>query len=64
MEKQKLSRLLEPNLKLCFLCMLLFSAATCAANALLGLAEIVVTIGLYVYFTQQFPASAENLTVY
>lgn len=64
MENQKLSRLLEPNLKLYFLCMLLFSAATCAANALLGLAEIVVTIGLYVYFTQSSSRRQQKILQY
>ncbi|SFP64728.1 c-di-AMP phosphodiesterase, consists of a GGDEF-like and DHH domains [Oscillibacter sp. PC13] len=52
MNNKKLSRLLEPNLKLYFLCMLLFSAATCTASPLLGLTEICVTVGLYVYFTK------------
>ena len=52
MNNKKLSRLLEPNLQLYFLCMVLFCAATAMASPLLALAEGCVTLGLYVYFTK------------
>ena len=64
MNNKKLSRLLEPNLKLYFLCMLLFSAATCAASPLLGLAEICVTVGLYVYFTKSSSSRRQGILQY
>ncbi len=52
MSNKKLSRLLEPNLKLYFLCMVVFCAATATVSPLLALAECGVTAALYVYFTK------------
>ena len=40
MNNKKLSRLLEPNLKLYFLCMIVFAAATATVSLPLGLVEI------------------------
>ena len=39
MRKKKLSRLLEPNLKLYFLCLLVFTLAALPASPVLALAE-------------------------
>ena len=52
MNNKKLSRLLEPNLKLYFLCMALFCLLALAVNPLLALAEACVTTALYAYFSQ------------
>ena len=52
MNNKKLSRLLEPNLKLYFLCMIVFAAATATVSLPLGLAEGTLTVLLYFYFRQ------------
>ena len=52
MNNKKLSRLLEPNLKLYFLCLLVFTLAALPASPVLALAEGVATVALYVYFTR------------
>ena len=52
MNNKKLSRLLEPNLKLYFLCMVLFCCATAVVSPLLALAEAAVIVALYAYFTK------------
>ena len=52
MNNKKLSRMLEPNLKLYFLCMALFCLLALAVNPLLALAEACVTAALYAYFSQ------------
>ena len=49
MNNKKLSRLLEPNLKLYFLCLLAFSLAAITASWPLALAEGLATVALYVY---------------
>ncbi len=49
---KKLSRLLEPNMKLYFFCLLAFSAAAIPFSPLLAAAEGCVTVALYVYFTR------------
>lgn len=49
---QKLSRLLEPNMKLYFLCLLVFVAAAALVNPLLALAEAAATAALYYYFSR------------
>ena len=52
MNNKKLSRLLEPNLKLYFLCMVLFCCAAAVVSPLLALAEAAVIVALYAYFTK------------
>ena len=52
MNNKKLSRLLEPNLKLYFLVMAAFSVVTATVSLRVGLVEVAVTVGLYVYFTR------------
>ncbi len=49
MNNKRLSRLLEPNLKLYFLCLLAFSLAAITASWPLALAEGLITVALYVY---------------
>ena len=44
---KKFSRLLEPNLKLYFLCMLLFSAAAVPFKPMLAAVEAAATAALY-----------------
>ena len=50
MKNKKLSRLLEPNLRLYFLCMVVFSAAAFTVNFKLGLIQSIITVVLYIYF--------------
>ena len=50
MKNKKLSRLLEPNLRLYFLCMVVFSAAAFTVNFKLGLIQTIITVVLYIYF--------------
>ena len=52
MNNKKLSRLLEPNLKLYFLCMVLFCCAAAVVSPLLALVEAAVIVALYAYFTK------------
>ena len=52
MNNKKLSRLLEPNLKLYFLCLLAFSLAAFTASWPLALAEVFATVALYVYSSE------------
>ena len=51
MRKKKLSQLLEPSLRLYFICLVLFAlAAGLAGNWLLAAAEAAVVLALYLYF--------------
>ena len=52
MNNKKLSRLLEPNLKLYFLCLLAFSLAAITASWPLALAEGLATVALYYYSSE------------
>ena len=52
MNNKKLSRLLEPNLQLYFLCLVLFSLAAVTASPLLAVLEGGLTLALYVYARQ------------
>ncbi|MDO4314700.1 MAG: DHH family phosphoesterase [Oscillospiraceae bacterium] len=64
MNNKKLSRLLEPNLKLYFLCMVLFALAAVTVSPVLALAEGVATVGLYLYFTQSNQKRRQNILQY
>lgn len=64
MNNKKLSRLLEPNLKLYFLCMIVFAAATATVSLPLGLVEIACTVGLYAYFTNRNQKRRQNILQY
>ena len=64
MNNKKLSRLLEPNLKLYFLCMIVFAAATATVSLPLGLVEIACTVGLYAYFANRNQKRRQNILQY
>ncbi len=64
MNNKKLSRLLEPNLKLYFLCMVLFALAAVPVSPLLGLAELAATAGLYVYLTKSGKKRRQGILQY
>ena len=53
MNRKKLSRLLEPGMRLYFIVMLLFAVAAAATeNYILAAAEVLITIVVYIYFRQ------------
>ena len=52
MNKKKLSRLLEPNMSLYFLCLALFVAAALFVDPLLAVCEAILSVCLYLYLTQ------------
>ena len=64
MNNKKLSRLLEPNLKLVFICMLLFAVVTAAVNPVLAIAEACATAALYVYFTKSNQKRRQGILQY
>ena len=64
MNNKKLSRLLEPNLKLYFLCLLLVSAAAASGSIPLALAEVCVTGALYFYFTKSNQKRRQRILQY
>ena len=64
MSNKKLSRLLEPNLKLYFLCMVLFVLAAVTVNPLLAVAEGVITVMLYLYFRQAHQKQRQGVMQY
>lgn len=64
MNNKKLSRLLEPNLKLYFLCLLVFSLAAIPASLTLALVEGVATVGLYIYFTRRNQKCRQGILQY
>ena len=53
MSNKKLSRLLEPNLKLYFFFMAIFAVATVSVSIKLAAIELAITAVLYVYFTRR-----------
>lgn len=64
MNNKKLSRLLEPNLKLYFLCMVLFALAAVTVSPVLALVEGAATVGLYFYFTKSNQKRRQNVLQY
>ena len=64
MTNKKLSRLLEPNLKLYFLCMVVFAIATAWVDVLLGLIQLCAIGGLYVYFTRSGKKRRQGILQY
>lgn len=64
MNNKKLSRLLEPNLKLYFLCMVLFCCGAAVVSPLLAVAEAAVTVALYSYFTQASQSRRQKVLQY
>ena len=64
MNNKKLSRLLEPNLKLYFLVMVAFSVVTATVSVKVGLVEFATTLGLYVYFTRASQSRRQGILQY
>jgi c-di-AMP phosphodiesterase-like protein len=64
MNNKKLSRLLEPNLKLYFLCMVVFAIATAWVDVLLGAVELCAIGGLYLYFTNSGKKRRQGILQY
>ena len=64
MSNKKLSRLLEPNMKLYFICMAIFALMAVMVDLRLALAECVVTALLYFYFTNTSKRRKQNMLQY
>lgn len=64
MNNKKLSRLLEPNLKLYFLCLALFAAAAVPVSPVLAAAEAAATVILYFYFSKSNQKRRQNVLQY
>ena len=64
MTNNKLSRLLEPNLKLYFFCLVLFTAAAATVSWKLALAEGLVTAMLYAYSTKRNQKRRQGILQY
>ena len=64
MSNKKLSRLLEPNMKLYFVCMAIFALMAVTVNLTLALAEGAVTALLYFYFTNTSKRRKQNVLQY
>ena len=64
MNNKKLSRLLEPNLKLYFLCLALFVIAAIPVSLPLALAEGAALAVLYVYFTRRNQKRRQTILQY
>ena len=64
MNNKKLSRLLEPNLKLYFFCMVVFTAAAVPVNPLLPWRRGASPRALYVYFTKRTRKRRQSILQY
>ena len=64
MNNKKLSRLLEPNLQLYFLCLVIFTLAAVPFQPVLAMAEGIATVGLYVYSTNRNKKRRQNILQY
>ena len=64
MNNKKLSRLLEPNLQLYFLCLLAFTLAAVTVSPPLALAEGVATVALYAYFARSGKKRRQGILQY
>ena len=64
MNNNKLSRLLEPNLKFYFFCLALFVLAAVTVSIPLAVIEGVVTVALYLYFTQSNKKRRQSVLQY
>ena len=64
MNNKKLSRLLEPNLQLYFLCLLAFTLAAVTVSPLLALTEGVATVALYAYFVRSNKKRRQSVLQY
>ena len=61
---KKLSRLLEPNLRLYFLFLLAFSLAAVLVKPLFGAAELGITAVLYVIYTRSSQKRRQGILQY
>ena len=61
---RKLSRLIEPNLQLYFLCLALFVALTVTVQPLLAAVEVVAMVALYAYHRRQRVRRRRNVMQY
>ena len=64
MNNKKLSRLLEPSLKLYSLCMLVFALAAVTVSPVLALAEGIATLVLYIYFSRSNKKRRQGILQY
>ena len=64
MNNKKLSRLLEPNLKLYFFSLVIFTLAAVPVSPVLALAEGVAAVGLYVYFNNRNKKRRQGILQY
>ena len=64
MNNNKLSRLLEPNLKFYFLCLALFALAAVTVSIPLAVIEGVATVALYLYFSQSNKKRRQSVLQY
>ena len=64
MNNNKLSRLLEPNLKFYFLCLALFSLAAITVSIPLAVIEGLATVALYLYFSQSNKKRRQSVLQY
>ena len=64
MNNKKLSRLLQPNLQLYFLCLLAFTLAAVTVSPLLAAAEGVATVALYAYFVRSNKRRRQSVLQY
>ncbi len=64
MNNNKLSRLLEPNLKFYFLCLALFALTAVTVSIPLAVIEGVATVALYLYFTQSNKKRRQSVLQY
>ncbi len=66
MNRKKLSRLLEPGMRLYFIVMVIFAvaAALWTKNYILAIAELVITIVLYLYFRQSNASRRKEILRY
>lgn len=64
MSNKKLSRLMEPNLKLYFFFLILFAALTLVLDPMMGVVELAVAILLYVYFTNNSKKRRQSVIQY
>ena len=64
MNNKKLSRLLEPNMKLYFVILAMFVVVMVSQNVLLAVAEGVIAVGLWLYLTQGNKKRRQNILQY
>ena len=64
MNNKKLSRLLQPNLQMYFLCLLAFTLAAVTVSPLLAAAEGVATVALYAYFIRSNKKRRQSVLQY